>query len=282
MAVFYNQASLTYGGTTTHSNITVGEINEQVKVTKTALSGTYRAGDRVAYVISIVNSGAAALSGLTLRDDLGSYTVDGDTYTPLDYDERTVRYYIDGVLQPAPGVTLGPPLTLEGISIPAGGNVLIVYETEVNGFAPMNVEGEITNTVTVSGEALEPSITASETIAAENSALLSITKSIEPKTVSGGERVTYTFVIQNTGNTAAEYDAVLRDTFNPRLTSLEVTLNGATISSPASYTYNETTGVFETVPGVIKVPAASYSQNPATGLWEVTPGMSVLTVSGII
>lgn len=281
MAVFYNQASLTYGGTTTRSNITVGEINEPVKVTKTAISGTYRAGDRVAYVVSIVNSGTTALAGLTLRDNLGSYISDGNTYTPLDYVEGTVRYYIDGVLQPAPSVTLGPPLTIDGISIPAGGNILIVYDTAVNGFAPMEVESEITNTVTVSGEPLETSVTASETVAAENSALLGITKSIEPKTVSGGERVTYTFVIQNTGNTASA-DAVLSDTFNPKLSSLEVTLNGSPISSPASYTYNETTGVFETVSGVIKVPAASYSQNPATGLREVTPGMSVLTVSGII
>ena len=51
---------------------------------------------------------------------------------------------------------------------------------------------------------------------------------------------------------------------------------------PANYTYNETTGEFSTLPGVITVPAASYEQNTETGNITITPGVTVITVTGTI
>ena len=41
MAIFTNQATLSYNNTVTTSNITTGELLEVLSVTKTALSGTY-------------------------------------------------------------------------------------------------------------------------------------------------------------------------------------------------------------------------------------------------
>lgn len=43
MAAFYNQATLSYNGNTTTSNITTGEILEVLSATKTALRDTYNA-----------------------------------------------------------------------------------------------------------------------------------------------------------------------------------------------------------------------------------------------
>ena len=60
-----------------------------------------------------------------------------------------------------------------------------------------------------------------------------------------------------------------------------VTLNGATLPA-TSYTYDETTGEFATLPGVVTVPAATYTQDPVTGAWTVTPGVTVLTVTGTV
>ena len=57
MAVFYNQATLSYSGGTANSNITTGELVEVLSASKTALSSSYGPGDRVTYLISIVNSG---------------------------------------------------------------------------------------------------------------------------------------------------------------------------------------------------------------------------------
>ena len=60
MATFYNQAILSYNNSVTNSNIVTGELLEVLTAAKTAVQGSYRVGDDVTYVISIVNSGAIA------------------------------------------------------------------------------------------------------------------------------------------------------------------------------------------------------------------------------
>ncbi|MEI3130006.1 MAG: hypothetical protein V8S89_03925 [Oscillospiraceae bacterium] len=78
-------------------------------------------------------------------------------------------------------------------------------------------------------------------------------------------------------------DAItLRDTFQPILRNLTATLNGETLSiAQGDYTYDETTGIFATLPGRITVPAATYTQ-AEDGTWVTTPGTAVLTVTGTV
>ena len=283
MATFYNQATLRYNNTVTTSNIASGELLEVLSATKTAVRDTYLVGEDITYVVSILNSGTIPFSGLTVTDDLGAYTVGGTTVTPLTYADGSVRYYVNGVLQPAPAVTVGPPLQIGGIAVPAGGNVLIIYEAQVNGFAPPTVGGTVDNTVTVSGGGVTP-VTATETVTARDEAMLAVNKSITPAVVTESSRVTYTLTLQNTGNTAvsATDNAVISDTFDPILTDLAVSFNGTALVEGTDYTYDPTTGAFATLPGVIAVPAATYVQDPTTGEWAVTPGVSTLTIVGTI
>ena len=283
MATFFNQATLSYSGGTVNSNITTGEILEVLSATKTAVYDRYSPGSDVTYAVNIVNSGTIAFTGLTITDDLGAYTFGTSTLQPLDYIVGSVRYFIDGILQPAPAVTVGPPLVISGINVPAGGTTTILYAARANNFAPLNVEGTIVNTVTISGGGITP-LTATETVSAEAEPRLTITKSVSPTTVTENSQLTYTFVIQNTGNVPADAtDAVVvTDTFDPILSNLSVTYNGAVWTSPANYTYNEATGQFATVPGNITVPAATYTQDPTTGVWIVDPGVAVITVTGTI
>ena len=283
MAFFTNQAQLRYGNEITNSNITVGEIQEVLTVTKTAVKETYRQGGTVTYIISIVNAGTAEYTGLTLSDDLGTYAFGTTTRTPLDYSAGTIRYYQNGVLQTAPTVEAGPPLTITGVNVPAGGNATIVYETRLNAYAPLQLEAEITNVVTVSGTCVS-GITASETVSAVAEPVLSITKSVSPVPVTECGRLTYTFVIQNTGNVPADSttEVSVTDTFDPVLRNLTVTFNGTAWSDPTNYTYNETTGMFRTVPGAVTVPAATYTQNSETGEWSTSSGVSTLIVIGTI
>lgn len=283
MAFFTNQAQLRYGNEITNSNITVGEIQEVLTVTKTAVKETYRQGGTVTYIISIVNAGTAEYTGLTLSDDLGTYAFGTTTRTPLDYSAGTIRYYQNGVLQTAPTVEAGPPLTITGVNVPAGGNATIVYETRLNAYAPLQLEAEITNVVTVSGTCVS-GITASETVSAVAEPVLSITKSVSPVPVTECGRLTYTFVIQNTGNVPADSttEVSVTDTFDPVLRNLTVTFNGTAWSDPTNYTYNETTGMFRTIPGAVTVPAATYTQNSETGEWGTSSGVSTLIVTGTI
>ena len=141
MATFTNQATLTYNGQTTTSNVTVGELTETLTAAKTAVVPTYGTDGRVTYILSLVNSGTAPLTGLTITDDLGGYTFNAGTVYPLSYTAGSVRYYQNGVLQAAPAVTAGPPLTFTGITVPAGGNAVIAYEAVPTAFAPPTAEG---------------------------------------------------------------------------------------------------------------------------------------------
>lgn len=284
MAIFTNQATLSYNNTTTTSNIVTGEIVEVLSAAKNALDDNYRLGDVITYVVSIVNSGATAINNITITDDLGAYTLGGITRVPLTYVDGSVNYYANGILQNDAIAEAGPPLVIRGVDIPAGGNVVVLYEARVNEFAPLTANATITNTATISGTELTSDIVVSDTIIAATAPQLSITKSINPETVPENGQLTYTFVIQNTGNTAAVAtdDATVTDLFNPILENISVALNGVVLTEPAQYTYNEVTGLFQTVPGVITVPAATYTQDPVTGQWNIVPGVTVLTVTGTI
>lgn len=284
MAVFTNQATLSYNNTTTTSNIVTGKIVEVLNAVKNALSQEYGYGDTVTYAVSITNTGTAAFTNLTLTDNLGVYTVGISNIVPLTYVDNTVNYYVNGVLQTVPSVTAVSPLTITGINVPAGGNAIILYEARVNSFAPLASGSEITNTATITGTGLPNPVTATETITVSDSAQLSITKSLTPETIAENGQLTYTFVIQNTGNTAAtaEDNVVVTDLFNPVLKDITVSLNGTALTETTQYVYDETTGLFRTVAGVITVPAATYTQDDTTGQWDITPGTAVLTVTGTV
>ena len=283
MATFTNQARLTYNGNVITSNITTGELLEVLSATKTAVIDTYSQYSEITYVINILNSGTIAYTGLTITDNLGEYPFGTGTLVPLDYVTGSVRYYINGVLQAAPAVTPGPPLSISGIQVPAGGVATIIYVADTNQYAPLDLTSSITNTALINGTGITE-ITATETVTPESGAQLTISKSISPAVVTENGQLTYTFIIQNTGNSpiTATDNVTVSDTFNPILSGLSVSFNGTPWTSPTNYAYSELTGEFETALGQITVPAATYSQDPATGVWIIEPGTSVLTITGTV
>lgn len=284
MAIFYNRATISYNGQSLNSNQVSGEILEVLSMTKTAISGSYGIGDSISYAVSIVNTGATAINGLTLTDDLGAYILGGATLRPLTYRAGSLIYYIDGTLQPAPTATATDNLVITGINVPAGSNATIIYEAIANGYAPLEAGSSITNVVTVTGGGIADPLTDSATVAVSEEPDLSIAKAICPPVVSDNGQLTYTFIIQNTGNTAitAEDNLTVTDIFNPILENISVSLNGAPLVLNTGYTYDETTGAFATLPGIVTVDAATYTQDPTSGLITTNPGVSVLTVTGTV
>lgn len=283
MAVFYNQATLSYQDTVVSSNIVTGEILQPLSVSKTAVDGSYRPGDTLTYVVSIANTGEMPFRGLTLTDDLGAYTLaNGETVVPLEYVEGSLLYFTDGVLQPDPQVTDTSPLTLTGITVQDNGNTMILYQVTVNEFAPIGEDGTVENTVTVSGRKIGDPITASAVVAADTAPVLSISKALSPVAVSENGRLTYTFVMHNRGTTEASGDVVLRDSFDPTLSDLTVTYNGAAWTEGDNYSYDEATGLFVSNAGEITIPAATAVQDPDTGAWSVIPGAATVVVTGTL
>lgn len=278
MALFTNQATLTYGNVVANSNIAVGELVTVLSATKTAVRQSYGQGTDITYIINIINSGNTAITGLTVNDNLGEYPFGIGTLVPLDYIDGTIGYFINGVAQPAPAVDTTDGLTITGITVPAGGTALLVYEASVNQFAPINAGGTITNEVVITGDC--GNVTASETVSAITTPQVTITKSVSPVPVSCGDTVTYTFLIQNYGSSAltATDNAVVTDNFNPILSNVTASLNGVAIP----FTYDDTTGAFATNAGAVTVPAATYTQDLTTGAWTVTPGSSTLVITGTI
>ena len=283
MAIFSNQATLTYNGISTNSNIAYGEILETLSVTKSAIEDGYSAGSTITYAVTLKNTGTSPLGGITVSDDLGGYLVGSTTVYPLTYQDGSATLFIDGVPQAAPAVVAGPPLVFSGINLPGNSDAVLIYQATVNGFANPNADGVIDNTVTVSGGGLTSEITAAASVPVTVAPVLSISKSITPSQVVDNDRVTYTFIIQNTGNQAviATDNAAISDIFDPILTALTVMFNGTAWSEGIQYSYDETTGEFSTNNGQITVPAATYTQNP-DGTIVTVPGAVTLVVNGVI
>lgn len=282
MATFTNQATLSYNGNTTNSNVTTGELITTLTATKTAITQTYSQGDGIAYAITLVNSGSVSLNDITVTDNLGAYAVGTDTVYPLDYVDGSVRLIVNGALAAAPTVEAGPPLVMSGITLPPNSSAVLLYEATANQYAPLAVGSTIVNTATVTGAGIAEATVASATVSAATATALTIAKAICPDVVTDNGELTYTFIIQNSGNEAADADAnvVVTDIFNPILNDIAVTLNGDPFPT-TSYTYNEQTGEFATTAGSITVPAATYTTAPS-GETALTPGVAVFKISGTV
>ncbi len=284
MAIITNQANLTYtyGATTATvaSNLAATEWTAPLSAEKRTLEEAYREGDVLTYMISLRNTGEAAITDLMIVDNLGAYTPAGAAapVLPLTF-AGTATLYIDGAFS---GTLTAEP-TEDGVQftipeIPAGADALLLYQAAVNGFAPLAPDSEIVNTATV-GET-DP-LTVSATVPVASYADVSIEKEMSPNPITDGGTLSVTFTIKNRGNAEAT-GLNLTDAFPLALSDVAITVNGAPVTD---FTFEENLLTLPSAGSVttsLSVPAATFSQDETTGAVTVTPGVLTIALTGTV
>ncbi len=287
MPTIENFATVSYtsGGVaaTKNSNLAEIELESSIEFSKMTLGTTYTAGTPITYVLSITNNSTATVSGITLTDNLGTFTENGTEFTPLTFSAPALLL-ING--QDA-SATLTPDTSTPGTlvftfpSLAPGETANIVYNAVPNSFAPLDENATITNTATLESNSDCASGEASATVTVNAAADIEVVKSMSPNPVVCGDTVTYTIRIYNYGNLDAE-NVVLTDTFNPAPTNITVSRNGVLLDAD-DYTYvNGTLTVPVAATEGDTVPAATFVRNPETGEVTVIPGLVEYVITGTI
>ncbi len=284
--IITNQASLNYqyNGQTASvlSNIATATLAEALSVEKVSLEDVYRFGDELTYSVSVLNGSGSALTGVTVTDDLGTYTPGTFGITPLTFVAPAILF-VDGVYSGNITPTVEANRIVFTIpTLAAGSRAQILYKAAVNGNALLANGSVITNTATVLANGITAPVSDSDIVTVDNYADVTITKTMTPSSVVEGEALTYTFVINNYGNAAAT-NIVLTDAFEPAPENITVQVNGATVPA-TDYTYE---GGVLTLPAAgsateLSLPAATITQDIATGNVIVTPSSLTVTVTGIL
>ncbi len=266
------------------SNVTSTVLNGLLDIQKSSLTEQYRIGQEVTYIITLTNNGDSALNDITVIDNLGTFSVNGSSVTPLTYI-GTARLFINGAFDSVLTPTVGAMSIVFNVErLPAGANAQIIYIARVNRYADITSGATITNTATADNDCdcpCDEPTSDSYTITAEEFADLRIVKSVCPNPVVCGGELRYVIDLYNYGNIAAT-DVVLTDTFEPALADISLTVDGVLIpETDYSYIAGKLT-LPNSAGDEITVPAAEFVRNAMTGAIEAVPGHIQIIVRGTV
>ena len=265
------------------SNLAEIDLQSSVSLFKTPLSTAYGNDTILTYILTIQNSSGAALTGVRVEDDLGTFPFNSTELTPLTYagDAILLINGQDVTAQLTVDATSPSVLIFTIPSLPAGATANIVYNAQINEFAPLDLNASILNTATLTTDTECANGTATATVTAQSEANISVLKQMCPNPVVCGGTLTYSIRIYNYGNTPAQ-DVQIIDSFDPAPSNITVTRNGVVVPS-SDYTYDA--GVL-TVPATATagdtIPAATFTRDPVTGVVSVIPGMVEYVITGTI
>ncbi len=286
--IITNRATVNYnsGAATAvaYSNTTSTVLNGSLSITKSSLSGEYRIGQELTYIINVTNNGGTAAQAVGITDDLGTFTEGTNAVTPLSY-VGTAQLFINGIFVSDIDALVGNnSVYFEIESIPAGSTAQIIYRARVNELACFAVGAAITNTACAEFVCNCPcteSVCDSFTIPVEEYADLRVTKSVCPNPVTCGDRLNYVIDISNYGNIDAD-EVVITDVFDPALEEIAVTVNGEILAENRFRYVGGVLTISRATGSEITVPASTCTRDEETSRINIIPGKATVAVSGII
>ena len=265
---------------------------DSLSLQKMVVNPNYCLSESMTYVITVKNSGDTAYNNLVVTDNLGSYTYNSRTVTPLDFIPNTSYISLNesDFTSISTSQTTDNSISFTIPNLAAGASARILFTARANEKARLQSGSTIVNTSSLSqgGESVNAdaaieNITASATATVADCPRLEIAKCMSPEALVAGGPVTYTFTVSNYGNTEAS-NIQISDQFPAGAAPSgidSITLNGA---SYTDYTYTD--GVLF-IPGsgssqTMSLPAASYVQDTTTGAVTANPSVMTIVVSGTV
>lgn len=201
------------------SNTVSTQVNNANVTTTKAVDKTFvTAGDVITYTLTLQNTGNTAADNVVITDAIPEGTT-----------------FVAGSVTGATGTP--PTLTLANL-IAAGGNATVTFQVLVGNTVPdpNPIANSATAAFTYTVDPANPdAITGSSTSNAVNSqaniASVATTKSVDKAFAEPGDVLTYTLVLQNTGNVAAD-NVVITDPIPTGTTFVAGSLTGATGTPP--------------------------------------------------
>jgi len=278
--ILNNSATLTYNsGDNTGSaasNVVSTSLLDSYSITavKNSANDSFRPSENITYLVTVTNTGTQPLTSVEITDDLG-----GGASTLLAYVANSALV-VDGSNVTAVTPTSTNPLVIPLVNtLQSGESVTVVYVAQVSAAIADTVE-TITNTATASATqggagAIITSEPTSVTITREDFAQIDIVKAVDKAVISSGDTLTYTFVIENSGNIPAT-NVVITDTLPEgfAITSIESETDGVvTVYDATDYTVDaNNTLVLPVGEKTITVPARDESGN----------GVVTVTITGTV
>lgn len=278
-----NSANITYKyGTLTDSaasNVATTELaeNYSLKAEKSSHNTSWRPAENLTFNVRVENDGAEPLFGVSVQDNLG-----GNTDRLLNYIAGSAKMLRNDILVGVTPTSTEPLTMIIPDSLEPGEVVIFSYVAKVKNDIDSSIT-EITNEVEVigheasaSGTAVQVTPNPSIIIPKASYAEVRIEKSVDKRNISVGDKLTYTFRLENSGNIEAT-NVVVNDVLPSKFAIESVTseTNGIKTSfetTDYSLDGNNKLILPTTTTKVISVPARTVLGN----------GVTIVTIVGSI
>ena len=262
------------------SNVINNKPNSPLTINKESISKNYYLGDNASFIITITNHTDNPINDVSIKENLGTYFLNDNSkfFTPLSYQEGSLKYYINGISQSPPKVTVNSQHIIFDIEIiPSSSVITLVYNTTVNSKAPLDNGSMIINTSNLTAETLDKSVESSCTITVRKNADIKIIKQVSENKISKNV-ITYDFTICNYGNTEAT-NVTLKDTINPKHSNMKVFVDSQCLKF-SDYNYISGNVCIPSYGSkrVLNVPPATFLQDKNSGIFTINPGTIKISV----